>query len=413
MGESARNLRRNLVFNTAGNLIYFLCQWLVTGLLVKTLSPQGESVLNAGLLATAMAVSNMFLTLASFGMRSFQVSDPGRYPDRVYIRSRWLTMGAALVLCAAYSLAAGYRSRQLLLILLWLCYKLLEALTDVYHGCCQKRGVMDRIGISYGVRGVIAVAAFSLTLRLTGNLLAALLAVTVLSYAFSVWYDLVLCGRRYVAPGGEGESALPLLRECLPLAVYAFLNTACASVPKLVLERLCGPKVMGVFSLVNSPVLILQVGIAYLFSPFLGVFSELFNSGDRRGFLRLSLRISLAVAALGLLGLGGVLLLGRFGLELLYGGEIAAYAYLLPYMVVATVFTCLSILYCMLLTVIRDIKGLIASNAAGIAASFLFSFALIPSAGMVGASLAGAAALAVQCTCLALSGCRKLGFLRR
>ncbi|MEG1181715.1 MAG: hypothetical protein RSD39_06770, partial [Oscillospiraceae bacterium] len=79
--------------------------------------------------------------------------------------------------------------------------------------------------------------------------------------------------------------------ECLPLAIYVFLNTATASIPKLFLERIHGTTVMGIFHLVNSPVMILQVGVAFLFTPFITIFASNLIKKDKSGFLKIAVRI--------------------------------------------------------------------------------------------------------------------------
>ena len=63
-------LRKNLVFNTAGSLLFYLCQ-AALNLLVTALA----GVAANGMLATAMTIANVCLSVASFGMRTFQVSD--------------------------------------------------------------------------------------------------------------------------------------------------------------------------------------------------------------------------------------------------------------------------------------------------------------------------------------------------
>ena len=59
-----------MVWYAGGNLVYLVCQWLVTVLVTK-LGGFGD----AGVLSVAMSVSATFQTLAMFGMRNFQVSD--------------------------------------------------------------------------------------------------------------------------------------------------------------------------------------------------------------------------------------------------------------------------------------------------------------------------------------------------
>ena len=267
--NEAKTLKRNLLFNTVGNIVYFACQWLVTGFFIKRLSDAATGDYNAGLIATAMIVTNVFLTLASYGMRAYQVSDiKDKYKSGDYILSRVITVAAAVLLCVIYSLVIGYAGEQFWCIMLFLVYKLIEAVTDVFHGFCQKNERMDIIGISYAVRGVASVAVFCLVFSLTKNVNFTLLLMTLLCLAFSAVYDIALTRRFYLPAERSKNGAWRLLLECLPLAVYVFLNTAAASVPKLALERLMGTETIGVYNLVNSPVLILQVGLAFLFTPF-------------------------------------------------------------------------------------------------------------------------------------------------
>ncbi len=400
------HLKRNLLFNTVGSMLYFVCQWLITGLLVKRLA----GVYDAGLLATAMTVTNVFLTFASYGMRTYQVSDAqGKYGNSTYLASRAVTVCAAILACAVYTLLLGYSAQQSLCIALYLLYKLLEAITDVFHGFAQKRDRMDVVGISYAVRGVLSVAVFSAVLGVSGSLPAALGGMTAACYAFSLFYDVAHLRPLYCPLDRPAARAVgALLWECAPLAVYVFLNTAAGSIPKLVLERTAGTNAIGIYNLVNSPVLILQVGVVYLFAPFITIFTDKLAAGDKAGFKKLAGFITLGVFGVGVAGIAGVLLLGEWGLTLLYGADIAAYRALLVPMVVGTVFTALSLFYCMLLTVLREMRGLIGANLVGIAASGAASALLVPRRGMAGASLAVILSLAVQCAALALCGLRAL-----
>ncbi|MDO4567052.1 MAG: hypothetical protein Q4B42_06950, partial [Oscillospiraceae bacterium] len=153
---------------------------------------------------------------------------------------------------------------------------------------------MDIIGVSYAARGFLSALVFSAALLLGLSLATALLATGAACWLFCALYDLRLT-KPYWAPARltDKKAPLRLLLECLPLAAYVFLNTAVGSVPKLALERICGTLVIGVYNLVNSPVLILQVGVAFLFTPFIGSFAAALARGDRKGFLSLAAKISL------------------------------------------------------------------------------------------------------------------------
>ncbi len=399
MPNTDSNLKRNLLFNTAGNIVYFLCQWLITGFLVKRLAPDEQSgLVNAGLLAAASSAVNVFLTLASYGMRSFQVSDlKGRYTNGDYIASRAVTVTAAAVLCLAAALAAGYEARLVVCIAFFLVFKLIESVSDVFHGFAQKRDRMDIIGVSCLCRGVLSAVCFSAVYAATGNIVPALAVMAAVCAAFSAYRDIYKTRPYYLPTGGaSARRVAALLLECLPLAAYSFLNTGAASIPKLVLERVWGDAVMGIYGLTNSPVLILQVGVSFMFAPFLTSFSRLHADGDKKGFLSLTFKICAGVAALTLAATAAVVPLGRWGLGLLYGEGVAAHSYLLPPMVLCSGLTSLVIFLCMLLTVTRCFKGLIAGTAAGIALSAAASALLVPSLGMTGTSLACLVALVCE-----------------
>ncbi|MEG0486136.1 MAG: hypothetical protein RR576_11890, partial [Oscillospiraceae bacterium] len=83
--------------------------------------------------------------------------------------------------------------------------------------------------------------------------------------------------------------AIELLWVCAPLALYSVLSTASASLPKLFLERELGTEIMGIYNSVTAPVLLLQVGAAYLFTPLITLISNRVAQKDKKGFLSLIL----------------------------------------------------------------------------------------------------------------------------
>ncbi|MCI6959533.1 MAG: hypothetical protein MR743_06760, partial [Oscillospiraceae bacterium] len=166
------------------------------------------------------------------------------------------------------------------------------------------------------------------------------------------------------------------------------------------------------FNNVFLPVLILQVAVIYLFVPFITTFARLWNKKDKAGYFRGLVLLAAALAAMWAAGAAGVALLGRWGLSLLYptSPEILDYAPLLQPLVVATVCTVASTVLCHLLTIARDMRGLILGNLAGLAAAGLVSVPLLSAFDIYGAAYATIAGIGVQGLCLLgflLAKCRK------
>ena len=105
----------------------------------------------------------------------------------------------------------------------------------------------------------------------------------------------------------------------------------------------------------------------------------------------------------------GCAVFGKMGLDLLYHDpKVTAETGLLYAMVICVVFSCFSILLCMLNTVLRSMAGLIISNVAEIIVAVLISAPIIRKFGMVGASVATTLVLVVQCVLLVLFGLHSL-----
>lgn len=405
-----RQLRKNLLFNTAGSLVFYVCQ-AAMNLLVTALA----GVQANGLLATAMTIANVGLSLASYGMRTFQVSDlEGKYADRTYLLSRYLTVSAAWAGCMAFAFFNSYSAAQRWVIFLYTGYRLVESFSDVWHAWLQKDERMDIVGVSFGARGLLTAGVVVAGLWLTRDLVATLAVLLALNAAYVLAVDVPLARRRadLARPAAPGRGVLALLWECLPLAVYASLNTSIASAPRYFCERLLGPVQLNYFANVFLPVMLLQVAAVYLFVPFITTFSRLWATRGRAGYFR-GLRVMfLCLGALWAAGAAGAALLGRWGLSLLYPStpEILQYAGLLQPLAACSVLTVLATVLCNLLTIARGMRGLILGNLAGLAAALAFSAPFIRRFGIWGTAWATLAAIAIQAACLLaflLTKCKK------
>ena len=81
-------------------------------------------------------------------------------------------------------------------------------------------------------------------------------------------------------------------------------------------------------------------------------------------------------------------ILGKWGLNLLYGEEVAEYDSLLMPLIICTILTATVWMLCGVLTVVREFKGLIVSNSVALIVSVIVSPVLIKYFDMQGAGVA-------------------------
>ncbi|WP_367924544.1 lipopolysaccharide biosynthesis protein [uncultured Ruthenibacterium sp.] len=398
----ANTMRRNFLWNTFGNIIYMGCQFLC-GILVVRLA--GE--VNSGNYNVALAVTNIFVSVASYGMYSYQVSDfENKYSQSTYIASRLSTCILATVLCMGYTLLGAtlgenpYSKLQCACILIYQMYRMVESITDVYNAIDQKSDRLDIVGKTYTVRGIASLIVFIAVLWITHNMVLTLLFMVAVNVFLFFFYTLPKARPFYVRTPVTESAVLALLWECLPLAIYNVLANTTASIPKLMLEKLMGEAALGIYSPVTQPVLLLQVGATYLFTPFITLFAQNYAQRNRKGFYKAILAVQGIVLLLLPAGLLVCRFLGRWGLAVFVGAGLEKYDYLLPPMVLSAVLTAMMLFYSMVLTVMRCMRGLIFANVCGILAAAAISSFCIETWGLQGTTFATIGALCVQCVFL-------------
>ncbi len=356
-------MKKNMLWNAAGNLIYLGCQWLIT-VLVTNLGQFRD----AGILSIAMSVSATFQTVAMFGIRNYQVSDvEGKYSDTCYVFFRIISCLAAMVGCIGFSLLNGYLGEQLLAIFLFMLFRLAENFSDVLHGIAQKNERLDLAGKSFAIKGIGILAVFLVGYRFGGSLTVGLLSMALFSWASTLAYD-VFVVRRLSRFGvlEKGWRWLPLAAETLPLCIYLFLNSALATIPKLILEKQCGEEILGAYSSIFAPALLISAAAGYFYSPFVTSFTRFYHAGDKKSFLSLFFKITAAILIFSGVAILAALFLGEFALSLIFGEKIKEYVYLLVPIFVSIFVSAYFTFLCTLEIIFRDFVWLLIACGSGV-----------------------------------------------
>lgn len=331
--EKAKKLSvsQNALYNMIGALVFCFCQWLISSLLVVHLSPEESSVQNAGLLQLAISVTNIFFAISCYNMRTYQISDvKNKYSYGDYIGVRIVTAGIAVVLCLGYVIVLGYSLETILCIMLYMLFKLNETFSDVLHAVNQKNYRMDYVCVSYCLRGISSVIAFSIAIALFNNVLIAVLAMGIISL-LEVWLYDVTKTRQFgsIKPTFNKEIILALLISCLPAVLSSAAFTAITSVPRQTLESMSGKEALGYYGTIATPLLVVQILATSIFNPMLTELAEYYNDGEIKKFTIRLLKNLILLIGIAAVVCGGVALLGEFAVGLVFGKKFAPYTYLM------------------------------------------------------------------------------------
>lgn len=381
-----QSLEKNMLFNSIGSMFYLVCQWLISVLAVRLASYEV-----GGMLTLAISITNLFYVIATFSLRVFQVSDTAcKYPAGRYLSTRLLTCLLGFAGCVGFVLVnRPYTSTQRLCIVMYMVFKLSEALVDTLAAEQQKAWRMDYSCYSFLMRGAATLILFIVTMILWHNLFLTLALMAGAALLIVLCYDVPVTLR--IVPielNLSWKQCSPLLREAWPMMLNGALMVLLASIPRYLLEMYAGSSALGIYSSIAMPAVIIQTGSSFIYSPLVAPLSEKWSAGDMKTFRKDVFKTLCAILAMALVVILGGAVLGDWGLQLIYGESIAPYTWQLTIVLLSTLSLALLYFFEVPLTIMRRLKIMSVMHGVAVVIVVIASMLLIPRWGMIGVSLA-------------------------
>ena len=371
----------NSMYYTIGGMVYYFLIWILSVLIVRISGYEA-----AGIFAVCMSITSSPAVVALYNMRSFQVSDiHGEYSNKTYINTRFLCAAASMIFCLVLILIYGYDFHKASIIIAYMIVKACEGLADAYYGIEQMWGRMDLSGISYCIRGFACCVAFTITLILTDDMFISMLVMAIASLCCVFGVDGTL-RKKYEyqyqpwQKGHVGKPALNLLAICTPLCIVGVLNNFTYTVPKIYLESFHGSEVMGLYSSVASPTVVVQLVAQTLFYPQIPELTKLYEENDKKAYITKLGKFFMLAFILLFITLVGASFLGEPVLVFLYGEEIRPYTYLFVSVIIASFTSAISGVLSCVCTLMRIIIPQSIAGVIGIVSSIALSYGMIQNA---------------------------------
>jgi O-antigen/teichoic acid export membrane protein len=285
---------------------------------------------DAGVYSLAYTFTNIFATIAGFGMGNYQISDVrGRHSDGTYIAARVCTSLAALVCFAAALFFTGFPRYTLLCCAFLMLYRILEGIAGVYLCVIQKLGDYKTIGISSCMKGVFPFLAFCVVFYFSA-LPQAVIAMSSAFLLVFVMFDFPRVTRResFTAKAVKSD-IINVLLPSFTLVLQGLTYFVMTFFSRYLIEKTYSTTELGYFSSIT----LITIVIPILSGPVLGVFipdlSGLYAEKKYGIIKRMTFRMGLCVIAGTVVICLSSFIWGRFLLKLVFGEEILPYSYLL------------------------------------------------------------------------------------
>ncbi|HBT95741.1 MAG TPA: polysaccharide biosynthesis protein [Coriobacteriia bacterium] len=315
--HAANRTTRDYVWNTIG-----LGFWGLMFPLLTIVITQLVGVEQAGMFSMAFVIGLLLTFLANYGVRTFQISDIEEvHSFSDYQIHRLATCVIMIVAGFLYCTFRGYSPEMFTVSMGVYAYRMIDGLADVYEGRLQQMNKLYLAGISQGIRSFLVLVVFSLCLLVTRDLGISCIAMAVAAVVSLLLLTLPLA--LFETPKSQGfslQSVGELFKHCFPLFIALFLFNLIDSMPKFVMEGMLGYDNQLYFNALYFPAQAILIITQFVYKPQLLRCANLWADPAKRK--RFDLMILVITAAIVILTLVMVLVMGWFGLSLmgfLYG----------------------------------------------------------------------------------------------
>ncbi|MBR0406359.1 MAG: lipopolysaccharide biosynthesis protein [Eggerthellaceae bacterium] len=228
-GRTSRDFAWNTVGFAAWGMVFPILTIVVTGL---------AGVERAGMFSFSFVMANLLYILASYGVRTYQVSDISEFHSfSDYQANRIITCALMVFIGLAICNLLGYTGEMFVMSMGIFAFKAIDAFGEVYEGRLQQVDKLYLGGISLSLRSLAGFLLFSIALAVTGDLGIASIAMAVAAACTLVFLTIPLT--MFETPKSlplNPRSVRLLFQDCFPVFLALFLYAVIDNMPKFVMQ---------------------------------------------------------------------------------------------------------------------------------------------------------------------------------
>ena len=392
MSSPEKSRARDYFWNTVASLMLSLTTAVLLLVVKRTAGLEA-----AGVFTIANTVGQQFQALGMYEVRTYHVTDARhRFSFGTYLATRLVTVGAMVAGIIVSAALSGDGLMAAVLIALIACLRVFDAFEDVFYCELQREGRLDIAGKACFLRTLTTIGVFSVVLALGGSMLTAAAITLVASLVVMLGAYLPPARRLFpLGPRWEPRPIIRVLAECLPLFLASFIALYLANAPRFAIDRYLDNAQQGYFAIIFMPAFTINLLSFVIFRPLLTQMADRWIGADRAGFA--------AIVRRGLLGtfiafVAVALVTYTVGAPILgfvYGTDVSGSMLELMVLVAGGALNAAGVILYYALTTMRLQRLVFAGYIIAAAAITVLCLLLVPTYGLLGASLAYAGAMAI------------------
>lgn len=344
-------LKKDFVWNTFGSLIHAF-----NSLFFLIIVTRINGLENSGIFSYAFTISNIFLTVATFGGRNYQITDTKKeFSDNLYKNFRYLTTILSIILFLLLFLCFKYTLYKYLIIILLIIVRSFESLSDVYFGIFQKNNKLYLVGISLFLKNILALMGFIITDYLFKNLYISIIYWGIINLVFLVFFDINKAKNLSKENFKIEKNYKVIFKRTLYFFLFNFISIFIINIPRYFIDYYLSDKLQGIYGIIVMPATMTALLTQFVLQPFAVKLSEL-NKKDLESFKKRTRKIFIYTTFISLICILLAYLLGIQVLNLIYNLDLSNYKYYLLLVMIGSSFYALNNLLNLIYTIKRKTK---------------------------------------------------------
>jgi len=387
------SLRSNFSWNLVGNVVYAVCQWGILVVIAKLTNPE-----MVGRFALALALTAPVVMFTNLQLRSVQATDSrNEYTFADYLGLRLLCSLGAMFAIVCITLLGNYAQDAVIVIIIIGLSKVVESISDIFHGLLQRYEHMDKTAIAKCIKGGLSLCVLAIGLHFGGLVLGALgllvgWLIVLLTYETKVGTSVL---KQYEGAGAQTICLKMDIRKIrklswltLPLGFSSLILSLNENVPRLFIANELGETELGIYAAmayIEVAGTTVVRALTFAAAPRL---ASIYTAMDHAAYAKLLIKLTTFGGLLGLLGLSIAFFFGQKILSHIYSPEYAKYAEIFTWLMGASMMHYIAMFVESGLVVVRRLRGVMFLAVLVLIITSVACFFLVPQYKLLGAAWA-------------------------
>ena len=344
-----KNNNKNFFWNTLGSLVNSFTSLFFMIIVTRI---NGTDV--AGVFAFAFSIACFFQVISNYAGRIYQVTEvDDSFSDTDFLIHKVITCGLMLSVSLVFILIKSYSFSKSIIIILFVVFRLIESVAEVFYAIIQKKEELYKVGISLFLKGFLGIFFFFIIDYLFKNIFYSIISLIFVNLLVTIFLDYNWMKPWYRQTKISKYKVKKIFKGGFFVFLFTFLTQYVLNAPKYAIDDYLNNQAQTIYGIIVMPTTVLILCGQFIVQPLLVNIAALVKNKKYTVLKKFTYKLLAILGGFGILGELCCYWIGIPFLEFIYGISLADYKIVLLIVILGAVFYALSFIISTVLTTMR------------------------------------------------------------